>query len=198
MIDYIRGKVTYLSSQGIVVEQSGIGYQIRCANPFSFQTLLSKETTVYTYQYVREDVIALYGFKTREERELFIRLLGVSGIGPKGGLAVLAAGRPETIVKAIEEENDAYLTKFPGVGKKTARQMILDLKGKFKDSTGLFDLPDEESGGQKIPALDEAMDALKALGYSEKEIHRILPAFRGKDLTAEQYIKEALALMLNG
>lgn len=185
-----------MTSGYMVIENHGIGYQVICANPFSFQQEIGQETTVYTYQYVREDVLALYGFKTRNERALFIQLLSVSGIGPKGGLAILASGQPEDIIRAIEEENEKVLTRFPGIGKKTARQIILDLKGKFKDQFGLLAPTGIEETNTNV-ALDEAIAAMEALGYSEKEIKRILPKLQDRSLTAEQYIKEALRLMVH-
>lgn len=198
MFDYIRGLLTYLSGSGIVIEQGGIGYRIICANPFSYQPLMNGETTVYLFQYVREDANVLYGFKSREERELFVRLLTVSGIGPKNALAVLASGRPERIIQAIESEDERYLTQFPGVGKKTAGQIVLDLKGKLKDfavADGGSDGHSSQNGGQA--ALLEALDALKMLGYSDREIHRIMPALQKQDLSAENYVKEALRLLMN-
>ncbi|MFC7393209.1 Holliday junction branch migration protein RuvA [Scopulibacillus cellulosilyticus] len=195
MIDYIKGTVQHISSEYMVIENNGIGYQIICPNPFAYQQHMGQEMVIYTYQYVREDIIALYGFKSREERALFIHLLSVSGIGPKGGLAILASGQPENVIQAIEDENEQYLIKFPGIGKKTARQIILDLKGKFKDQFGLFAPVMEDSLGSN-GALEEALEALKALGYSEREIKRIVPKLENKNLTAEKYIKEALGLML--
>lgn len=202
MFEYITGSVEYTGPEYVVIDHNGIGYQILTPNPYAFRP--SKELVrVYTYQYVREDVLALYGFQTRQERSLFVKLLGVSGIGPKGGLAILAAGQIEQVVQAIEQENETFLVKFPGVGKKTARQMILDLKGKLGDVLADFlpDLfsasshPDEEGNARE---LDEALEALKALGYAEREINRVVPDLQKESLSTEQYIKKALRLLLNG
>lgn len=191
--DYLRGELTYLSGNGIVIELGGVGYSIVCANPFSYQPLLHRETIIYTYQYVREDAIVLYGFKTREERELFIRLLSVSGIGPKNALAVLASGDPDEVIQAIESEDSKYLTRFPGIGRKTAGQIILDLKGKMADfSVGGHAA---ETAAAENTTLNEAADALVMLGYSEKEINRVMPELKKKHLTAELYVKEALRLL---
>ncbi|RYM06833.1 Holliday junction branch migration protein RuvA [Sporolactobacillus sp. THM7-7] len=196
MFDYIRGLVTYLSSGWIAVETGGIGYRIICANPFSYQSLINRETTVYLYQYVREDAMVLYGFKTREARDFFVRLLSVSGIGPKNALAILAVGEPGRIIRAIEGEDAGYLTRFPGIGKKTAGQIILDLKGKMKNFTiqPAADL-EERQGKSHASVLTEALEALKTLGYSEREIKRVVPALKKQDLTAESYVKEALRLL---
>jgi len=202
LFEYITGSVEYTGPEYVVIDHNGIGYQILTPNPYAFRP--SKESVrVYTYQYVREDVLALYGFQTRQERSLFVKLLGVSGIGPKGGLAILAAGQIEQVVQAIEQENETFLVKFPGVGKKTARQMILDLKGKLGDVLADFmpDLfsassrPDEEGNARE---LEEALEALKALGYAEREINRVVPDLQKESLSTEEYIKKALRLLLNG
>ncbi|MGP3559669.1 Holliday junction branch migration protein RuvA [Geobacillus sp. BK01] len=190
MIEFIRGYVDYVCPEYVVIDHHGIGYEILTPNPFVFRESRAAMVTVYTYEYVREDVHALYGFLTREERNLFAKLLQVSGIGPKGGLAILAAGRPDELVQAIEEENEAFLCKFPGVGKKTARQMILDLKGKLT----VFSAP--RPAAPISGELAEAVVALKALGYAEREIEKIIPALREETMSTEQYIKRALALLL--
>ncbi|MDD9147679.1 MULTISPECIES: Holliday junction branch migration protein RuvA [unclassified Sporolactobacillus] len=198
MFDYIRGLLTYLSGNGIVLEQGGIGYRIVCANPFSYQPLLNHEATLYLFQYLREDANVLYGFKTREERELFVRLLTVSGIGPKSALAILASDHPERIIQAIEAEDEHYLTRFPGVGRKTAGQIVLDLKGKLNDFAVQDGSADEEESSSENGnhPLTEALDALKTLGYSDKEIGRLIPILKKQDLSAENYLKEALRLMM--
>ncbi|MCL6616184.1 MAG: Holliday junction branch migration protein RuvA [Anoxybacillus ayderensis] len=196
MIEFIRGYVNYVCPEYIVIENNGIGYQVFTPNPFSFQMNKQQQIVVYTYQYVREDVLALYGFHTRQERSLFSKLLQVSGIGPKGALAILAAGQLEQLVEAIEAEDDKFLCKFPGVGKKTARQMILDLKGKLQAVVpdafpNLFTEPIEETN-----PLSEALEALKALGYAEKEIQKVAPILKQEQLSTEGYIKLALQKLL--
>jgi len=201
LFEYIRGYIEYVCPEYVVVDNNGIGYQILTPNPFSFRKGSETQVTVYTYQYVREDLIALYGFHTREERTLFIKLLQVSGIGPKGALAILAAGEPNQLVQAIEEEDEKFLCKFPGVGKKTARQMILDLKGKLQDVIpnafpNLFTLEHEYPAVPNSQALDEAVEALKVLGYAEREIQKVIPSLMKENLSADQYIKLALKKLL--
>lgn len=117
MIDYIRGVITYINPEYVVIENQGMGYQVFTPNPYVF-SVDNEERVIYTYQYVREDILALYGFNSREQKELFMKLISVSGIGPKGALAILASGNPSQVVQAIEEENEKFLVKFPGVGKK--------------------------------------------------------------------------------
>ena len=156
---------------------------------------------IYTYTYVREDILALYGFPSREEKLLFLKLLNVSGIGPKGALAILAFGEPQQVVQAIENEDEAFLVKFPGVGKKTARQMILDLKGKLQDVLpdyfpNLFNQERESATSRDQAEFEEALLALKALGYSEKEIKKISPQLSKEDLTTDQYIRKGLQMLL--
>ncbi|MBT2688061.1 Holliday junction branch migration protein RuvA [Bacillus sp. ISL-47] len=202
MIEFVKGKVEYIGPEFVVVENNGIGYQVLTPNPFSYTQEFGQEVRIYTYHYVREDVVALYGFHSREEKTLFTKLLNVTGIGPKGALAILASGEPEQVVQAIENEDEAFLVKFPGVGKKTARQMILDLKGKLPDIVpdffpNLFSadkIQPEQSGA--AADLEEALLALKALGYSEKELKKITPDLKKEKLTTDLYIKKALQKLL--
>jgi holliday junction DNA helicase RuvA len=194
LIEFIRGELSEVTSNYIVVENGGIGYLIFCPNPFSFQPI-GQSMTVYTYQYVREDAINLYGFHSRDDRSLFVHLLSVSGIGPKGALAVLASGETERVVQAIESEDESFLIKFPGIGKKTARQMILDLKGKLKGFSSPAQ-PMQVADISKSKALDEALQALQALGYSEREIDKIVPKLKNEEMSPDQYIRKALQLML--
>ncbi len=193
--------ITYINPEYVVIENQGMGYQVFTPNPYVF-SVDNEEKIIYTYQYVREDILALYGFNSREQKELFMKLISVSGIGPKGALAILASGNPSQVVQAIEEENEKFLVKFPGVGKKTARQMILDLKGKLHDIVpdavpSLFaDMDEQEVKSQSSEALDEAIEALKVLGYAEREINKVVPALMQQSMTTDQYIKEALKRLL--
>ncbi|RSD24151.1 Holliday junction branch migration protein RuvA [Mesobacillus subterraneus] len=201
MYEFIKGTVDFVGPEYIVIENSGIGYQVMTPNPFVFTKEAGKEIRIYTYHYVREDLMALYGFRTREEKALFTRLLNVSGIGPKGALAILASGEPEQVVQAIENEDESFLVKFPGVGKKTARQMILDLKGKLHDLVpdffpNLFNTDEVAAAVSHSTEFDEAVLALKALGYSEKEIRKITPDLKKEQLSTDQYIKKALQKLL--
>ncbi|MDP4083379.1 MAG: Holliday junction branch migration protein RuvA [Bacillota bacterium] len=202
MYEFIKGTVEFICSEYIVIENNGIGFQIATPNPFVYSNKVNSHVTIYIYQYVREDIIALFGFETREEKKLFTKLLNVSGIGPKGALAIIASGEVQQVIYAIENEDEGFLMKFPGVGKKTARQMILDLKGKLKNIVpdyfpNLFNVdeipnPIQASG----VAFEEAILALKVLGYSEKEIKRVSPELKKESLSTDQYIKKALQRLL--
>ncbi|EAC7884527.1 Holliday junction branch migration protein RuvA [Listeria monocytogenes] len=199
MYDYIKGTVTTITPEYIVVEAGQIGYQIITGNPFSFQRLEGTEAQVFLYQHVREDNISLFGFQTTEERYLFKKLLSVSGIGPKSALAIIASGDVVPLISAIESEDDVYLTKFPSVGKKTARQIILDLKGKLADvvaSEIVYVAPENDMVAGLSPQLEEAVLALEALGYSTRELKKVIPKLaKETDLTSDAYIKLALQLM---
>ncbi|MFD1030515.1 Holliday junction branch migration protein RuvA [Metaplanococcus flavidus] len=196
MYDYIKGRVTRVTPEYLVIEQQGIGWQIFAPNPYSFGT---EELQVFLHHHVREDAQLLFGFPSLEQRELFRKLISVSGIGPKGALAILATGQPQHVIEAIEREDESYLVKFPGVGKKTARQMILDLKGKLAEFFADPFADPEETGGLLSAddnELEEAMLALGALGYSEKEINKVKPKLKDLDLNTEAYMKKALQLLL--
>ncbi|PIC64598.1 Holliday junction branch migration protein RuvA [Sporosarcina sp. P13] len=198
MYDYIKGLVTRVTPEYIVLEQQGIGWQVMTPNPFAFH-ITDEQQQVFTYLHVREDTQLLIGFKTLEQRELFRKLITVSGIGPKGALAILANGLPSQVVSAIEREDEGFLVQFPGVGKKTARQMILDLKGKLHDLFTEIDLPDSEDTLLTLAEsddLDEAILALSALGYSERELKKVRPQLEKEELDTEGYMRLALKLLL--
>lgn len=202
MYDYIKGKVTRVTPEYIVLENQGIGWQLFTPNPFAFR-LSELEQIVYVHLHVREDAELLFGFTSLEQRELFRKLILVSGIGPKGALAILASGSPSHVIQAIEMEDESFLVKFPGVGKKTARQMILDLKGKLGSLMQNIELPSTEDELQLFvvetnEALEEAMLALSALGYSERELLKVKPGLEEHESlsTTDEYMKEALKLLL--
>ncbi|MCZ8514608.1 Holliday junction branch migration protein RuvA [Paenibacillus filicis] len=186
MIDFLRGAVAHREMDYVVLDVRGVGYRVFCANPFAVQPKDGEETTLYIHYHVREDAHLLYGFTTREEQALFRLLLDVSGIGPKVAIGVLAGGRPEVIAAAIRQENLAFLTKLPGIGKKTAQRMVLDLKDKLgalpsSDDGGLSGF--EAAAGWAAPGEDawsEAKAALMALGYTEAEADRAGQAIKPK------------------
>lgn len=199
MIAYIKGILTYIQDDSVIVDVHGVGYQIECANPFAFQLSLNEEVLIYTYHHVREDTQSLYGFKTEDEKYLFTKLISVSGIGPKSGLNIQGSVDVSEFVSAVEQEDEKYLIQFPGVGKKTARQIILDLKGKL---TGLLSITSEldEAGSEgKIRSSDlhDAEEALKSLGYSAQEIRAIVPQLQKEEAgSADEIVRKALALLM--
>lgn len=203
MIDFVCGTVDHVDEQGVVVDTGGVGYRVLTANPYRFR--VGQRVRVYTYHYIRDDQQALYGFASRDERELFALLLQVSGVGPKGALAVLAAATPERLVAAIQCEDEQYLTRIPGIGPKTARRMILDLKDKLRglskaaatEEAALW--PDEGEAGasaeEASSLLEETRQALLALGYHEHEVREVLKALRAESVegaTTERLVRHAL------
>ena len=186
MYDYIIGKITYIKNNSIVVDNSGIGYLVYVSNPYSFE--INNEYKVFIYQHITEDENTLYGFKSIEEKDLFLKLISVKGLGCKMALPILAVGEINGIMDAIERENILYLKKFPKIGDKLARQMILDLKGKL-DFIGVGISDDQ------INTENELKEVLLGLGYKEKEIIPVL-AKVDTSLSIEGQVKDALKLLL--
>ena len=194
MFEYLNGELAHILPTAIVVDVHGVGYQVVFANPYRLQDSLKKQIKVLVQQVVREDSITLYGFISSEERELFQRLISVSGIGPKSAMSILANDDTEGFVNAVESGNVTYLTKFPGVGKKTAQQIILDLKGKFEA------LPEETTKAvvsTNQATLEEAKEALLGLGYSAKEITKIWKSLEAAaPSTTQEALKVAFKLLI--
>lgn len=185
MYGYIRGNVVEIDSSYIIIDNNGIGYLIYVANPYSYQ--LNKEYTIFIYTCVREEEYTLYGFKDREQKELFLKLINVKGLGPKMALPIIATGTIDGIADAIENENLNYLKKFPKIGDKVAKQMILDLKGKLNAiNTGIFAKEDYSS---------ELMEVLIGLGYKQADVKKVITKVN-TDSSLEEQVKEALKLML--
>lgn len=184
MYNYIEGKIVDVTGSYIVIDNNGIGYQVYTPNPYAFNE--GDKYKVYIYQLVREDENSLYGFKTQEEKDLFLKLISVKGLGCKMALPILATGSIPGIVDAIERENILYLKKFPKIGDKVAKQIILDLKGKLNIQV---------SGDVADNSLDELIEVLEGLGYKSKEIKGIV-AKVDASLSIEDQVKEALKLLL--
>ncbi|WP_170243163.1 Holliday junction branch migration protein RuvA [Streptococcus suis] len=195
MYDYIKGKLTKITAKYIVVETHGVGYILQVANPYAYSGQVQQEVTVYTHQVIREDAHLLYGFQSESEKAVFLSLISVSGIGPTTALAIIAVDDNDGLVRAIEQKNITYLTKFPKIGKKTAQQMVLDLEGKFvmSEETGPVETSAPTSENH---ALEEAMEAMEALGYRPAELKKIKKFFDGTTDTAENYIKSALKMLM--
>lgn len=182
MYNYIKGIVTEYGPNYISLENNGIGYLIYVSNPYVYKE--DTEYKVYIYSHIREEENSLYGFRNEAERDLFLRLINVKGVGPKLALPILA-GSVDAVYDAIERENILYLTKFPKVGEKVARQIILDLKGKLVRNDDLF----------TNDGLDELCSVLESLGYKKGDIKKILPQVDAS-LSVEQQVKDALKLLM--
>ena len=199
MYEYINGKITDVSPYYIVVENQGLGYLVYVANPFAYQ--LNSQVRVYLYQAVRDNDISLYGFKPKVEKQLFLKLLNVSGIGPKSALAILASDDLSGLVTAINNDDDGYLVKFPGIGKKTAKQIILDLKGKLADLDNLDGLKGQQGLDLKLTEANqfvtESIEALLALGYTKTEIKKISKKLHDYQANStDEYLRFGLKLLM--
>ena len=182
MYAYIRGFVKEIESNYIVLDNNGIGYLIYTPNPYSFN--IDEEYTVYIYQNVKEDELTLYGFKLKEEKDLFLKLIEVKGLGCKMALPIIATGSINGIIDAIERENILYLKKFPKIGDKVAKQIILDLKGKLNTNVVVANSNN-----------DELIEVLKGLGYKTQDILKVVRQVN-TNLSLEDQIKESLKLFL--
>lgn len=203
MYQYLQGFLVQITPTYLVVETGGIGYQIMAANPFRWQDTLNKEIKVFLELVVREDAMILYGFKDQNEKDLFLLLNKVSGIGPKSALSILALDDHQGLLDAIDAGNSTYLMKFPGVGKKTAQQMILDLQGKIQAVSPGQGTSGQGSGATKASTskddqvLEEVVAALEGLGYSNREIERIKPILAKEKLTSTQAgLSQAFKLLI--
>lgn len=210
MIDFVRGRVVHWETEYVIVDVRDIGYQVYTPNPYAF-VKNDDAVTIYTHHHVREDATLLFGFATREEQSMFRKLLEVSGIGPRVALGILAGGKPEAVAAAIQQENVGFLTRLPGIGKKTAQRMILDLKDKldafaagFGGAAAGLALEDVMVGGAAAEggtAWQEAREALAALGYTAAELdrawHTLQSAVKPDD-TVDTLMKKALQQLFKG
>jgi Holliday junction DNA helicase RuvA len=184
MYSYLIGKVAEINPSSITIDINGVGYEVLTPNPYEYK--LDTTDKAYIYHHIREDLNVLYGFKTKDAKGLFMKLLSVKGIGPKSAMAILATGNVNDVIGAIELGNSKFLNKFPGIGPKASQQIILDLKGKL-------DLYEESF--VKSNSISEVEEALNSLGYKASEIKK---AMKQLDPTkdSEQLLKDALATML--
>ncbi|MGT2817989.1 Holliday junction branch migration protein RuvA [Streptococcus gordonii] len=196
MYEYFKGIISKITAKYIVLEVNSIGYILHVANPYAYSGRLHQEAKVYVHQVVREDAELLYGFATEEEKQLFLSLISASGIGPVSALAIIAADDNAGLVQAIEQKNITYLTKFPKIGKKTAQQMVLDLEGKVVIAGDDLSAKAVVQASNENQELEEAMEAMLALGYKAAELKKIKKFFEGTTDTAENYIKSALKMLV--
>lgn len=194
MIGSIKGKVAYLANEYCLLEtNSGVGYRVFMPAAHLGELTVGAETRVHTYMAVREDAILLFGFLTHDYYNLFLMLLSVSGVGPKVALGILSAVKPDAFYLAVQSRDLKVLTKLPGIGKKTAERLLLELKDKVggiggDDDSSFADVA-TFSGGS---AVNEAIEALCALGYSNSEIMSALKQIPNQaELTSEAIIKQA-------
>ena len=184
MYSYFKGIITEIDVNCVTLEVNGVGYKIYVANPFSY--VIDNSYKIYVYTKISEDEHSLFGFKEKNEYELFLKLISVKGLGPKLALPILATGSIAGIKDAIDRENILYLTKFPKIGEKLAKQIILDLKGKINIETDQIDTDD---------SIDDLISVLESLGYKTGEIKKIIVNV-DKTKSLEEQVKDALRLLM--
>jgi Holliday junction DNA helicase RuvA len=188
MIGYVKGVVTHLFTDYCFVDVQGVGYRVFIPNSTRQKLAVGQPATLFTYLNVREDAMSLHGFYTQEEYDLFLSLISVSGIGPKVAAGVLSTITPQNFRSAISANNAAILTKLPGIGKKTAERIILELK----DKIGIGGVEVTDTAGQSpidgnLPGdiVQEAIQALLALGYNHAEITPVIKKIYQRENTAQ-------------
>lgn len=190
MIGFLRGTVTHLLPEYCLLDVGGVGYMVYIASSTRSRLRLHEEATLFTHLSVREDALTLYGFYTQEEYNVFELLISVSGIGPKVALGILSAISVEALCAAIHNQKLAELTKLPGIGKKSAQRMILELKDKVSSDDDAVEM-DETHDVIGDDLMSEASAALTSLGYSAAEINPVLRRAGGMK-TVQEVIKFAL------
>ena len=185
MYGYIKGTIKDIESGYVIIDNNDIGYIIYVPNPYYYK--IDEKYTIYTYSQIREDEYTLYGFHDKNALNLFLKLIQVKGVGAKMALPMLATGSIEGIYDAIERENILYLKKFPKIGEKVARQIILDLKGKVNGAQ--MSLLESKNDNKEL------IDALCALGYKQVDIKKVVTKV-DNNISIEEQIKEALKLLL--
>jgi holliday junction DNA helicase RuvA len=191
MIGWLKGDVIDKRQPGkLVLDVSGVGYDVETSLPSFFEVEAVKGPIgLHIHTLVREDAIILYGFLALEERGLFRALIRVNGVGPKLAIAILSSIRPDEFVRCIRQENTTLLTKLPGIGKKTAERLVVEMKDRL-DNLDYFSHADEAN--RTLGRADEAVKALQALGYKPQEANKVVKALDDGQKTCEQLIREGL------
>ncbi len=193
MIAYVKGTLDTKTDNFVIIDVHGIGYKVFMPSK-SIEKLgeLGDIVKVYTYYYVREDNISLYGFSSNEELRMFELLLSVSGVGAKSAIIMLSEISPSIFALAVISDDISKLVKIPGVGKKTAARIILELKDKLKTESAIETNEEINIELEKDNDSNEAIAALQVLGYTRKEIENVLQKIDVKNLELEEIIKQAL------
>lgn len=196
LIDYVQGVLSEKSGEGVVIDVGGVGLWLFVSG-YTLQGLpaVGERVRLYGYLHVKEDLLQLYGFSGRAEREVFQKLITVTGIGPKVALAVLSAYDPDTFVRLLAAEDLEAITSVPGVGKKSGQRMIVELKDKLVPEGMEVASPAAGAGGDM---LREAREALKELGYSAQEARRALEGYAADEPSLEDLLRYALKRLGGG
>ena len=200
MISYLKGTIMHKTANSVMVLCGSVGYEVQIPASRILRYAQQQTCEFYIYYHQREDAVQLFGFESWAEREFFMTLLNVSGIGPKGALAMIGQSTLSGLYQAIAGENVEFLTKVPGIGKKTAQRLVLELKDKLPASA----LEEFEASGLELPEVtvapvmmkDDITDVLLSLGYHESEIRKIYPELKKMQGADEQtIIKKALQML---
>ena len=194
MIGFLKGKATHITSDYCLLDVHDVGYRVFISNQTREHISPNAEVMLYIHTNVREDAILLYGFFSREEYDLFLHLIGISGIGPKVAQGILSSATVNDFYRMVQQKDVKGITKLPGIGKKTAERILLELKDKLSD-VSVADLPEGDNNvGTKTEngMIAEATEALLTLGFQDSEIQRV---FRQKHScqNTEELIRYALA-----
>lgn len=192
MYHYIKGTVVLKGTNYLVIDNNGVGYRIFTSDSVLQRISVDKNEKIYTYLHIREDLMELYGFLTREELSTFEMLISVSGVGPKVGLSLLSTVPPSEFALAVVTNNVKAITRAPGVGPKVAQRIILELKDKLKNDQLI-----QEAVMYEEPAVDanEAVSALMVLGYSQGEAKKAVAA-AGEGTSTEETVRQALKQLM--
>ena len=202
MISYIKGELTEVFEDTVVVETNGIGYNIRVpGSVLDRLPSVGSSVRIYTYLYVKEDAMNLFGFLNRDDLSVFKLLLNVSGIGPKGALAILSTIGPDDLRFAVLSEDVKTISSAPGIGAKTAKRLIIELKDKLKLAevfeTALANKEKASSENDVLLARNEAVEALVALGYASAQVMKAVQQVENaEEKDSEQILKEALKKLI--
>ena len=199
MFYYLKGTVAHMAPYLAVVDCGGVGYACRTTHNTLARLKVGESAKHYTHLYVREEIFELYGFATEEEKNCFLELIGVSGVGPKAALSILSSTSPEGLAMSIITGDEKALTVAPGIGKKIAQRIILELKDKL--AKGQMAAGGEPYGGTGVTIIPEnksteAAAALAVLGYSTQEVSVALKGIDVENLKLEDVIKQALKKMV--
>lgn len=182
MIGYLNGKIIHIEKDYVILDVNGVGYQVLTPLPYEYK--LNQQIEIHIYTHVKEDQFLLFGFKNLDLKNLFLKLISVKGVGPKTALLICASMDYTFIINAINDENINALKKLPGIGLKSAQQIILDLKGKIVNDNVIIN-----------NELNDALEALKVMGFKEIEINKINKELNKEILTTDEYIKKGLKLL---
>ena len=201
MIGYLKGVISHIFVNSCFIDVHGVGYRTYAPASTLDTLCVGQEAMLYTYMSVREDAIVLYGFATQDEYDLFMLLIGVNGVGPKVALDILSAGTADSFRLAVHQKDIKGLTKMPGIGKKTAERIVLELQDKIgpvaSEDAGAADLGNSAAPGLS-DILAETLAALTSLGYSEQEVLPVAESHLAGCTTVEQLLKETLKALGSG